>query len=169
MTTSSVITRYNYAEVDSIIKLSHQIGANRVVFNRYIGAPLPTLEPTRQELQIAVQETERQKELLGDSRVGFGTPIPHCFVSNTSNGCTAGYLHLTIDPWGYVRRCPHVSWIAGNILEDPLATILHNPVMEEWRQDYLTQCTGCDQHGNCFAGCRAAALLHPSRRDPLIC
>ena len=99
----------------------------------------------------------------------FGTPIPHCFTPNGSNGCMAGFAHVTVDPGGNVRPCPHVPLIAGNLLIEPLDAILQGAIMREWRRGYLTQCDGCDRRDNCFAGCRAMALLNTSGRDPLIC
>jgi len=167
--TSTVITSQNYDEVEDIVTLGWELGAGRSVFNRYIGAPLPDLEPTTEELRTAIQVAERQKEISGDDRVRFGTPIPHCFTPNGSNGCRAGFVHVTIDPWGNVRPCPHVPVTAGNVLNgDGLDAILQSPVMERWRQGLLAQCGDCAEQSSCFAGCQAMALARGLDRDPLI-
>jgi radical SAM protein with 4Fe4S-binding SPASM domain len=169
VSTSTVITGQNYTEVPDIIALGRGLGAGHAVFNRYIGPPLPGLAASQAELRIAVREVEQQRALSGNGRVKFGTPIPHCFEPNSSNGCMAGFAHVTIDPWGNVRPCPHTLVIAGNLLDDEdLEAILHSAAAETWRAGYLAQCEGCSSNRRCFAGCRAMALARDQRCDPLI-
>lgn len=169
VSTSTVITQQNFGEMLEIIALSHELGAGQAVFNRYIGRMLPRVEPSLDELKMAVAAVEHAGHNGSTGRVKFGTPIPHCFAPNNSNGCMAGFAHVTVDPWGNVRPCPHVPLVAGNLLREPLEVILKGQVMQEWRRGYWVQCEGCDQRESCFAGCRAMAFLHAARRDPLIC
>jgi len=168
VTTSTVITRHNYSEVADIVALGHELGAGHAVFNRYIGAALPGLEASEDELRAAVQAVERQKAIRGNGWIKFGTPIPHCFEPNSSNGCMAGFAHVTIDPWGNVRPCPHTPIVAGNILQQSLDTILLDDGMVIWRQGYLAQCKSCRVAENCFAGCQAMTLARNEPYDPLI-
>lgn len=169
VSTSTVITQQNVTEVPEVIALSQGLGAGQAVFNRYIGASLPGLEASEDDLKMAVAAVEHAGHNGSTGRVKFGTPIPHCFTPNSCNGCMAGFAHVTVDPWGNVRPCPHVPLVAGNLLDEPLDVILQSPVMQEWRQGYLAQCEGCGQRDSCFAGCWAMALLHTSRCDPFIC
>lgn len=169
VSTSTVITRRNHAETAEVIALSQALGGSQAVFNRYIGRVLPGVEPSSDELKTAVAAVEYAGHNGSTGRVKFGTPIPHCFTPNGSNGCMAGFAHVTVDPWGNVRPCPHVLLVAGNLLREPLDAILAGPVMQEWRRGYWAQCEGCDQRETCFAGCRAMTLLHASKCDPLIC
>lgn len=165
--TSTVITHQNCQEVEELVALSQELGADHAVFSRYVGQPLPSIEANEQELRVAVQAMERVGN--GNGKVRFGSPVPHCFVSNHSNGCMAGFVHVTIDPWGNVRPCPHVLVTAGNVLNgDGLDALLHSPVMERWRQGLLAQCGGCAEQSSCFAGCQAMALARRLERDPLI-
>jgi len=165
--TSTVITHQNYREVEEIVALSQELGADHAVFSRYVGRLLPSIEASEQELQVAVQAVERVGG--GNGRVRFGSPVPHCFVSNHSNGCMAGFVHVTIDPWGNVRPCPHIPVTAGNVLNgDGLEAILQSPAMERWRQGLLAQCGDCAEQSSCFAGCQAMALARGLERDPLI-
>jgi radical SAM protein with 4Fe4S-binding SPASM domain len=167
--TSTVITHQNYAEMPDIIALSQSLGAGHAVFNRYIGRPLPGLEANEWELKVAVEAVERASHNGSSGRVRFGTPIPHCFTPNSSNGCMAGFVHVTIDPWGNVRPCPHAPVMAGNILNGKsLAAVVRGQVIEEWQRGYLAQCEGCSRRNDCFAGCRAIALARGLGRDPLI-
>jgi radical SAM protein with 4Fe4S-binding SPASM domain len=169
VTTSTVITHDNYDEIADIINLDRQLEANHAVFNRYIGAPMPELEASEDELRVAVQVVERQKAISGNGRVKFGTPIPHCFEPNSSNGCMAGFAHVTIDPWGNVRPCPHVSLVVGNLLsQGDLSAILNTSAMTTWQKEYRAQCAECPRQAGCFAGCRAEASRRPGRVDPLV-
>ncbi len=167
--TSTVITCQNHAEVPEIIALSQALGAGQAVFNRYIGAVRPGLEADLRQLEIAIAAVEHAGHDGSSGRVKFGTPIPHCFATNGSNGCMAGFVHVTVDPWGNVRPCPHVSLIAGNLLVEPLDILIESPEMQTWRRRYLAPCEGCGQQRSCFAVCQAMAYLHASRCDPLIC
>ncbi len=169
VSTSTVVTQQNALEASEIIALSQELGAGQAVFNRYIGAPLPGLEADTGRLRATVEAVERAGHNGSAGRVKFGTPIPHCFTSNSSNGCMAGFVHVTVDPWGNVRPCPHVPMVAGNLLDESLDAILEAPTMQEWRRGYLAQCQGCERRDNCFAGCPATVYLRGSERDPLIC
>jgi radical SAM protein with 4Fe4S-binding SPASM domain len=165
--TSTVITHQNHREVEEVVALSQELGADHAVFSRYVGRPLLGIEASEQELQVAVQAVERAGG--GNGKVRFGSPVPHCFASNHSNGCMAGFVHVTIDPWGNVRPCPHVPVTAGNVLNgDGLDAILQSPAMERWRQGLLAQCGDCAEQSSCFAGCQAMALARGLERDPLI-
>jgi radical SAM protein with 4Fe4S-binding SPASM domain len=165
--TSTVITHQNHREVEEVVALSQELGADHAVFSRYVGRPLLGIEASEQELRVAVQAVERAGG--GNGKVRFGSPVPHCFASNHSNGCMAGFVHVTIDPWGNVRPCPHVPVTAGNVLNgDGLDAILQSPAMERWRQGLLAQCGDCAEQSSCFAGCQAMALARGLERDPLI-
>jgi radical SAM protein with 4Fe4S-binding SPASM domain len=165
--TSTVITHQNHQEVEDIVALSQELGADHAVFSRYVGRPLPGIEASEGELRVAVQAVERVGN--GNGKVRFGSPVPHCFVSNHSNGCMAGFVHVTIDPWGNVRPCPHTPMTAGNVLNgDGLDAILQSPVMECWRRGLLAQCGSCTEQSSCFAGCQAMAMMRGLEKDPLI-
>jgi AdoMet-dependent heme synthase len=169
VTTSTVITHQNHHEIEAILALGRKVGAHRSVFSRYIGPPLPGLEPNPPELRLAVQEVERHRTVSEPGVIKFGTPIPHCFEPNSSNGCMAGFAHITIDPWGNVRPCPHVSMVVGNILEaESLDAILQSQALGDWRAEYLDQCGGCSSRSSCFAQCQALRSLRADDADPLV-
>jgi radical SAM protein with 4Fe4S-binding SPASM domain len=171
--TSTVITHQNYQEIEEIAVLAHSIGAQKSTFSRYIGRPLPEIEANESELTLAVQTIER----LSGSGHGaqsnrptfrFGSPVPRCLIPNSSNGCMAGFVHATIDPWGNLRPCPHAPVIAGNVLEQDFETIWHSPTMEAWRKGLLAQCDGCSHVDECRSGCLAQAMWRKTPKDPLI-
>jgi radical SAM protein with 4Fe4S-binding SPASM domain len=101
--------------------------------------------------------------------IHYGAPIPHCFIANSSNGCMAGFVHATIDPWGNLRPCPHVRERAGNVLEQDFEEVWHSPTMQSWREQLLAQCDGCSHTDECRSGCLAQAKWEGNGRDPLVC
>lgn len=167
--TSTVITQYNWQRSAEIVQLSQQVGAKRAVFNRYLGAAMPDLEPTEAELRGAVQEIERLIYLHGrspDFSVRYGNCIPQCFTPSSSSGCWAGVAYCTIDPWGNMRPCNHSPTLVGNLFEQPLETLWHNGTMTAWRGLMPTACISCAEFSVCRGGCRA--LVEIRQGDPLI-
>lgn len=86
VTTSTVLTRYSCPEVEAIVALGQELGADHAAFQRFIGAALPEIEPSKVELQRAVRAIEniahRSDRIGGNGRgpkgngklVRFGTP-----------------------------------------------------------------------------------------------
>lgn len=163
---SCVLTQHNVNEVDALVALSKELGASMIVFNRYIGVPVPgfSLEPRRLALTI---EQIGALQNAGEP-VHFGTCIPQCFVKSTSTGCLAGTAYCTIDPWGNVRPCNHVPWITGNLLTDSLTNAWNSEAMVRWRALMPPECLGCLHFSQCRGGCRAEAVLNSVDRDPLV-
>jgi len=164
--TSSVIMRQNFDEIARIVALSEELGAHHTVFSRYIGPPMASIEPDEQQLITAVRSVEDVSD--GNGRAQFGSPVPRCFTSNHSNGCMAGFVHATIDPWGCLRPCPHVPITAGNVLEEDFNCIWHAQAMETWRSRLLAQCDGCASVSVCRSACLAQAYWRETPRDPLL-
>ncbi len=179
--TSTVLTRYNCPEIEAIVALGRELGADDAAFQRFIGAALPEIEPSELELQQAVRTIENiangegrpggnghgPKE-DGSKSVRFGTPIPHCFTANSSYGCLAGVAQATIDPWGNVRPCNHAPLVCGNLLTQSLEEIWHSAAMMKWREMIPNECRRCLAFEKCRGGCRATAMLRGLERDPLM-
>jgi len=164
--TSTVITRHNWQEIEAIVELAQELGADHATFSRYLGPPSPELEPEPEQLLAAVRRVEALKE--AGKAVKFGTCVPQCFARNSSSGCLAGVAYAAIDPWGRLRPCAHSPTVAGSLLEHPLAEVWHGPTMRTWRERIPSDCLECAALPTCHAGCRALPELRPDRRDPLI-
>lgn len=167
--TSTVLTRHNYDCIQDIATLAQSLGAQRAVFNRYIGLPMPDLEPAEWQLEQAISDIEALRRSVvsgGRPAVKYGNCIPQCFAPSSSTGCWAGVAYCTIDPWGNLRPCNHSPTIAGNILEEPIEAIWHNKIMNRWRARLLEQCQDCSALETCHGGCRALAEIRGT--DPLI-
>jgi radical SAM protein with 4Fe4S-binding SPASM domain len=171
VTTSTVITRHNWYEVDAIVALSRESGAHYAVFNRYLGPPLLEIEPSKEQLQHAVQVVDYFSQWPTNSQqsiVKFGNCIPQCFYPSSSTGCSAGIAYCTIDPWGRMRPCNHSPLIVGDLLSDSLEECWHSAEMQCWRALVPEQCQSCAEFARCHGGCRAIAQQRGLERDPLI-
>ncbi|MCB0024868.1 MAG: SPASM domain-containing protein, partial [Caldilinea sp.] len=168
---STVITRQNYHQVDEIAALSRSLGARRAVFNRYLGAAAPALEPDAAQLRHAVQGIEQLiQRHAGYGRdefdVRYGNCIPQCFTPSSSSGCWAGIAYCTIDPWGNLRPCNHSPTIVGNLFESSITELWHSETMTRWRGLTPAGCADCTAFDLCRGGCRA--LVELRQQDPLI-
>jgi radical SAM protein with 4Fe4S-binding SPASM domain len=168
VTTSTVITSWNWAELHEIVSLSQMLGAHHAVFNRYLGGNSSGIEPKRSELEAAIATLERIRASNLDFAIKFGNCIPQCFARSSSSGCLAGVAYCTIDPWGNVRPCNHAPLLCGNLLEQPMKMIWNGAGMEEWRSLVPAQCWLCSEIPHCHGGCRAVAMLDGKARDSLM-
>ncbi len=164
--TNAVLTRYNHHQVEALVKLSQSLGAECVVFNRYIGQPIAAFDLPLPDFRQAIREVDRIGRENGQAK--FGTCIPLCLVESSSSGCLAGTAYCAIDPWGYVRPCNHAPQIAGNLLAESLENIWRSAAMESWRSLIPGQCETCSAFSTCHGGCRADATLKKLERDPLM-
>jgi radical SAM protein with 4Fe4S-binding SPASM domain len=162
--TSTIIMRQNYNRLSEMVALAKTLQAERAVFNRYLGPPMPAIEPDERQLRQAMRAIESLQK--SGENVRYGNCIPQCFAPSSSTGCWAGVAYCTIDPWGNVRPCNHSSTLAGNILREPLEAIWQSETMNHWRALTPKQCRGCSQLDVCHGGCRALVEIRES--DPLI-
>ncbi len=160
-----VITQQNWADIKEIAILGKQLGAQHVAFSRYIGRPLPDIEPTDEQLWSAIYAIETL--LAQGESVAYGIGIPYCFRPNHSEGCLAGVAYMAVDPWGNVRPCAHSPTIAGSLFASPLEEIWQGETMSAWRSRVPIKCLRCPAYTDCHGGCRALQELRPSG-DPLV-
>jgi radical SAM protein with 4Fe4S-binding SPASM domain len=163
--TSTVLTRHNVSRVKAMTEFALSLGADHAVFNRYLGAPLPEIEPSRAALRSAIKALEAL--LHQGIPVKYGNPVPQCFVFNSSHGCVAGKAYCTLDPWGNMRPCNHSPTIVGNLFEQSLAALWHSETMDQWRSLPPTECQSCPDGEVCAGGCKAMAELRTEGSDPL--
>jgi radical SAM protein with 4Fe4S-binding SPASM domain len=166
VTTSTVITAHNWRDIGDIAHLSRELGANYAVFNRYLGKPLPQVEPSDAQLHKAIETIENLRHQ--GERIKFGNCIPQCFHPSSSTGCLAGVAYCTVDPWGNVRPCNHAPLLCGNLLERSIEEIWHGEAMSYWQGMIAGQCWHCLRLPNCHGGCRAMAMIRDAESDPLM-
>ncbi len=164
--TSTVITRQNYNQLGAVIQLSAELGTDHAVINRYLGQPLPSIEPSEDELKFAVRAVDQLRR--DGARVKFGNCVPQCFVENSSTGCLAGVAYCAISPWGEMRPCNHSPRVVGNVLTDSVETAWHSSEMDAWRGLMPTACeSSCAAYSTCHGACRALIEIRGEQRDPL--
>jgi len=162
--TSTVITSHNFDDVATMARLSRDLGARRAVFNRLVGeAPCA---PSPDQLRQAIYQVERLRS--AGWPVEWSVCIPKCFMPNSSDGCLAGVVFWTIDPWGNVRPCNHVSLVCGNLLEQQMTEIVDSHAWAAWHACIPSACEQCAVYLRCHGGCRAQAMLLGTARDDLI-
>ena len=162
---STIITHQNWDEIEKIVMLTQQLGAECVTFPRYIGPTLPGIEPSPEESYAAVQQIETL--IASGAPVEYGICIPQCFTQNGSKGCTAGAAYIAIDPWGNVRPCNFSPTVIGSLHEHSMHDLWHSDKMNAWRALMPVECTTCAAYSICHGGCRAVQELRPDGRDPL--
>jgi radical SAM protein with 4Fe4S-binding SPASM domain len=165
VSTSTVLTRWNWNRVEEMAAFARSLGADHAVFNRYIGQPLPVLEATPSQVAQSVQCVETL--IAKGEPVRWGTPVPLCASPRATSGCLAGEAFATVDPWGKVRPCNHAPYIVGNLLEQSFEEVWHSSKMEAWRAMVPPECADCAEYERCTGGCRAEAMLRPASSYPL--
>lgn len=165
--TSTVITQYNYHQIEAVAALSQQLGADHATFSRYLGREMPTIEPSAMALSKAVNAVESLRSQ--GQRLKFGDCIPQCFTPSSSRGCLAGVAYCSIDPWGNLRPCTQADIQCGNLLEVSLEEAWNSPPMQYWRSLVPSACEqDCTAFSQCHGGCRATALIRELQQDPLM-
>lgn len=162
---STVITRYSWNELEAVVELGQALGVHHIAFNRYIGSPLPEIEPTEEQTKAAILHVQQLAQAGASVKYGIG--VPQCFISNDSEGCLAGVAYASVDPWGKLRPCAHSPTVAGSLRESSMTELWHSAAMEQWRALMPTDCVSCAAYSACHGGCRAIQELRPDRRDPL--
>jgi radical SAM protein with 4Fe4S-binding SPASM domain len=162
---STVITRYSWDRLEAVVELAQALGVHHIAFNRYIGRPLPEIEPTEEQTQAAILRVQALAQAGAPVKYGIG--VPQCFVSNNSEGCLAGVAYASIGPEGNLRPCAHSPTVIGSLREASMAELWHSEAMDAWRGLMPPECTTCAAYSVCHGGCRAIQELRPNGRDPL--
>lgn len=166
VTLSTVLHRANLDELAEIVALAKTLDADHVVFNRYLGPPVPEIAITDAQLMQITHAVDTLREQ--GQAVTFGVCIPQCFTPSSSTGCLAGVAFCAVDPWGNLRPCNHSPIIAGNLLTGTLEEAWHSPEMERFRQAIPQACHTCAAFSTCHGGCRALAMELELPGDPLM-
>ncbi|HZU87437.1 MAG TPA: radical SAM protein [Anaerolineaceae bacterium] len=166
--TNTLLLRSTAPQLERVAALSLGLGASSVHFSRYYGPALPEVELPPEELRAALRCIDDLHR--NDRRVLFNNCIPLCFYQSSfsAHGCTSGFTHATIDPWGWVRPCTHTPLRLGSILDQPIESIWQGEELRQWRARVPEPCLACGQFGACRGGCRATAYQLGLAQDPLI-
>ncbi len=149
----TIICRQNYDEIPEIWTWARQQG-----FVPYV--EIMTWQGRAKdhpELEVSVEDLRRLFEKLAeiDEREYGKTWIPHPPLA--ASHCARHEYSCTVTSNGDIHPCPGVSISAGNIREEPLASILANsPLIRDLRhirELIKGQCKTCELNYRCY-GCR---------------
>lgn len=167
--TNSVLTRQVCEQLDDIIRVSQELGANHAVFNRYLGPPHPQ-EPDDSALRKAISSLEKYKEQGVPCRLG--NSVPPCFIESSAEGANSAIEHGVISPLGEVRPDSTMPYIFGNIFDEDIETIWKSDKAVSYRDSLPKACLQCAALPQCRGGYRLPTEnqdFQPDRlmREPL--
>ena len=167
--TNTILLRHNVTFIERITEQSLSLGAASVAFSRYYGRSLPELELCPTELYSALIHLAKLKSK--EPRVVLNNCVPLCFAPNLNlrmKGCTSGFSHCTIDPWGNARPCTHSPFMLGHVFKQRIADIWNGAPLRRWRELVPEECISCAAFELCKGGCRATSYHRELTRDPLM-
>ncbi len=163
-----IITSLNFDRIEEMVRINRKLGSQGITFSRFVCLKENQLNPSNPQLISAIQAITNQMR-DSDIPIFSSVCIPKCFHNSTLfNGCLAGTITLTIDPWGNVRPCVMSAANCGNLLDSSLQVIWHSEGMQKWRRFIPSFCDRCSVYTSCHGGCRAAAMINELPQDPLI-
>lgn len=181
LTLNIVIHRQNLHEVDALVALAEQMGADRLELatTQYTGWALlnrRALLPTKDQLERArSQVREAQARLGGRMELVFVLPDYHAGLPKT---CMDGWgrRYIVVTPDGLVLPCHAAHTLPGTrpsrITDDPLSAIWTSSALfrkfrgEDWMP---APCRTCERRTIDFGGCRCQAYHltgNPAVTDP---
>jgi len=163
--TNTILTKDSCEQVESIIRLSQELGAEYAVFNRFLGGDNPH-QPSKEQLREAVLLIEHLHGQGISCRIG--NCVPKCFVPNSTEGSNAGIEHCAISPQGLVRPDNLTSTVFGNIFEQPITETWQSEQAQEYREQIAPACLECVELSRCRGGDRSATLELGRQQDSLM-
>ena len=184
-----VVTKYNFRDLENIIKLAKSLGASVIEFNSLMRGERATCY---QDLYLSNAEKLEALEKMLELKEIYGSYIRGSFVrmavkakrlrnipdeellklgAGHLQNCDAGFGMAAIRADGKVAPCyTMLDYVAGDLLEDSLKDIWQNsPLLKEFRRMHdvsledIEPCKSCIYKGVCNAGCRAGAYYHSNK------
>nr|WP_299243526.1 pyrroloquinoline quinone biosynthesis protein PqqE [uncultured Halomonas sp.] len=179
MVLNVVLHRHNIDQIDDIIALCAELGADAVELANcqlYGWAQLNRagLLPSREQLEAAEATTQRWRERLAakgqDMRLLFVIPD---YYATRPKACMGGWgsIFMTVAPDGAVLPCH-----SARILPMSFPTVREQPLQAIWYQsdafnryrgeDWMpSPCRDCDERHKDFGGCRCQAYMLTGNAD----
>ena len=181
LTVNAVINRHNVDQVDAMIHMAVDLGAQRIEIAhvQYYGWALKNraaLMPTRADTDVAIAQVKASAaRLMGRLVIDHVVPDYYAqYPKPCMNGWGRRFLNIT--PSGRVLPCHAAETIPGlvfqSVKDQPLAEIwAHGPAFEQFRgtEWMLEPCRSCDRKEIDWGGCRCQAMAvtgNPRDADP---
>ena len=165
MFTNTVLTSDRCQQIDEIVHLSQELGAQCAVFNRFIGHS-QALQPSNNQLKEAIIQIDQLNKQGIHCRIG--NCIPQCFVSNSSEGSNSGIEHCTISPDGWVRPDNHTKYTFGNLFNESIENIWQSEKARQYRTFVNASCLNCLEFSHCRGGERSEIVEYGLKQDKLM-
>jgi pyrroloquinoline quinone biosynthesis protein E len=171
LTVNVVLHRHNLHQVEALIRLAEQLGAERIELanTQFYGWALvnrAALMPTQAQLAAGWEVVQRERQRLG-SRLEIVWVLPD-YHEQFPKPCMGGWgnSYMTITPAGEVWPC-HA---AGRITSLTFASVRDHPLAWIWNESDAFKrfrgdawmpepCRSCDRKARDFGGCRCQAFL----------
>ncbi len=188
----TTVVRYNFRDIEAIIKLCKKLQISHVKFNEL----LPVGMGLRYYYELGLNYSERiatikKLQTLSKKYNGFidGTYLQICEIFSprterndtlSLSGCGATLNSLTILPDGTVVPCDRLqNFVLGNVRERSISEIWRSsPAIKKFRQRFkktlndIKECVDCEYKKKCTGGCPAIPFYLEGKllgRDPLSC
>lgn len=181
---STIVTRFNYKDVENIVLLGKKLGARQVRFNEvmYIG----NAACYHQSLVMSIREKFELLDKVKELRNKFDKFITGSILQILDimqeikrnpqerfplkiHSCGAATSKCAIRPDGWVVPC-EILWDvkAGNLKKESLYDIWHNSaIMQSFRETIeiqereIPECRGCEYLRLCYKGHRCQPYYYP--------
>jgi pyrroloquinoline quinone biosynthesis protein E len=178
----AVLTPLNFAEAENLINLCHQLGAKKLVLDRFDlsnagRGGIELFMTHEQEIEVAKVVERKQRELAKEMSITAVT-MPRCwFHKDDLVVCGAFTSSLTILPEGNISVCEKLIDVAemtvGNVKNQSLDSIWRGKrikkIINPSRDEIAEPCKSCELLPQCRTGCYAQTLLvtdNPYEADP---
>lgn len=166
---NTLLLTSTHRHINSIVELAFSLGVSTASFGRYYGPYLPGLSLSNEQLrQCLVQIAALRSK---DPRITVSNCVPTCFMPEVNfggRGCTSGFTHCTIGPFGAVRPCTHTPLELGQIQHEDIEVLWQSQLLAQWREYVPSPCLTCAVLSQCRGGCRATAQELHLAADPLM-
>lgn len=167
-TINSVVSERNVSGLDRLMTfLEHDVrtGEHRVLLASKLGRAHSSSESGERSTYESMHRAIMRRHAFGRSeQVSLSAPHVARKVPQPRKGCGMASGEIYIDSQGFVYPCKLITektWCAGNIRNQPLATLLAAPQMQRARNvtiDELDGCKTCAIRRLCGGGCRGRHL-----------
>ncbi len=187
----TTVVKYNFNDIENIIKLCKKLGIRHVKFNELLPIGLGLkyfneLGLNQIERNIVINKLKKLSKKYNGFIDGTYLQICELFSADSSDnmyplsGCGATLNSLTILPEGTVVPCDRMqNFVLGNVREKSISEIWHSsPQIKRFRERFnktlrdIEECADCEYKNKCTGGCPAIPFYLEGNllgRDPLSC
>lgn len=188
----TTVVKYNFNDIDDIIKLCKKLGIKHVKFNELLPIGLGLkyfnkLGLNNIERNVVINKLKKLAKKYNGFIDGTYLQICELFSADSSDnkefplsGCGATLNSLTILPDGTVVPCDRMqNFVLGNVREKSISEIWHSsPQIKRFRERFnktlrdVKECADCEYKIKCTGGCPAIPFYLEGNllgRDPLSC